>query len=104
AGHALGLIVHSYYDAGMRTVATPDSDAVSPMPTLARPLAGWAVLCLSVGLSITLTRLVGPTATHGPLTERAVQAVTVGALAIPPLLILRRRLGESSRRQGHHPS
>ena len=74
------------------------------MPTLARPLAGWAVLCLSVGLSITLTRLVGPTATHGPLTERAVQAVTVGALAIPPLLILRRRLGESSRRQGHYPS
>lgn len=84
----------------MRTAA----DAVSPISTLVRSLVGWTVLCLSVGLSITLTRLVGQATTHSPLTERAAQAVIVAALAIPLLLILRRRLGENSRRQGHYPS
>lgn len=88
----------------MRTAAAHDADAVSPMSTLVRSLIGWAVLCLGVGLSITLTRLAGPVTTHSPLTERAVQGVIVGALAIPPLLILRHRLGEGSRGQRQNPS
>src|SRR5699024_3414188 len=39
-----------------------------------------------------------------PLTERAVQAVIVGALAIPPLFALRHRLGEGAGRQKPSPS
>lgn len=38
------------------------------------------------------------------MTARVVQAVIVGALAIPPLLILRYRLGEGSRSQRQNPS
>jgi membrane protease YdiL (CAAX protease family) len=76
----------------------------SPMSALARSLGGWAVLCLGVGMSITLTKLAGPSADLGPLAVRAVQAVIAGVIVIPPIMILRRRLGEGSRRPRRRPT
>lgn len=88
----------------MRTATALDVGAVSPVSALSRSLVGWSVLCLGVGLSITLTRLAAPATGDGPLTARTVQAVIVAVIVIPPIMILRNRLGGSSRRRGHRPS
>lgn len=81
----------------MRTV--PASGAA--MPALAQALIGWTLLCLGVGLSITLAGLVESSAALGPVAVRATQAAITAAVVIPSIMILRRRLGEDSRPSKH---